>query len=224
MTKAFLAVEGGSAAASTRIHQTVEELTEQVVSALTRRMPGGGTVHIEDIQDQVELALMRSGEHKIARAYVLYRAQQAQRRAEEQAKSPKEEHLVKVTLEDGSYHEVDSSELAFSIAGSMAFKEATKRAGLMLLEPVMDVEVVTPEEYTGDIVGDLSSRRGKISGMEPRAGTQTIKSQVPLEEMFGYATEIRSMTQGRATYTMQFSHYDAVPESVANDIIEKMKG
>ncbi len=130
---------------------------------------------------------------------------------------------VKVTLEDGSYHEVDSSELAFKIAGSMAFKEATKRAGPMLLEPVMDVEVVTPEEFTGDIVGDLSSRRGKISGMEPRAGTQTIKSQVPLEEMFGYATEIRSMTQGRATYTMQFSHYKEVPQHISEEIVAGAK-
>jgi elongation factor G len=130
---------------------------------------------------------------------------------------------VKVTLEDGSFHEVDSSELAFNIAGSMAFKEATKRAEPMLLEPIMDVEVVTPEEFTGDIVGDLSSRRGKISGMEPRAGTQTIKSQVPLEEMFGYATEIRSMTQGRATYTMQFSHYKEVPEHISEEIVAGAK-
>ncbi|MBN1571631.1 MAG: elongation factor G [Deltaproteobacteria bacterium] len=126
---------------------------------------------------------------------------------------------VKVTLNDGSYHEVDSSELAFNIAASMAFKDAMKRATPILLEPIMSVEVVTPEGYTGDVVGDLSSRRGKVLGMEPRRGTQTIRAEVPLDEMFGYATDIRSMTQGRATYTMQFDHYQKVPERKHEEIV-----
>jgi len=130
---------------------------------------------------------------------------------------------VKVTLNDGSYHEVDSSELAFSIAASMAFKDAMKRAAPMLMEPIMDVEVVTPDEYTGDAVGDLNSRRGKILGMEPRRGIQTIKAEVPLDEMFGYATDIRSMTQGRATYTMQFDHYREVPVQKSEEIVAGVK-
>ncbi len=131
---------------------------------------------------------------------------------------------VKVTLFDGSYHEVDSSEMAFKIAGSMAFKEGAKKASLVLLEPVMDVEVVTPEEYMGDVIGDLNSRRGKIQSMEKRGNSQVIKATVPLAEMFGYATDLRSKTQGRATYTMQFSHYEEVPKTITESIVAKVKG
>jgi elongation factor G len=131
---------------------------------------------------------------------------------------------VKVELIDGSYHEVDSSEVAFKIAGSMAFKAAAERAGPMLLEPIMDVEVVTPAEYMGDVMGDLSSRRGKIGGMVQRANAHVIAASVPLAEMFGYSTTLRSMSQGRAVYTMQFSHYEEVPKSKADDIISKVKG
>jgi len=131
---------------------------------------------------------------------------------------------VKVELIDGSYHEVDSSEVAFKIAGSMAFKAAAERAGPMLLEPIMDVEVVTPAEYMGDVMGDLSSRRGKIGGMVQRANAHVIAASVPLVEMFGYATALRSMSQGRAVYTMQFSRYEEVPKSKADDIISKVKG
>jgi elongation factor G len=131
---------------------------------------------------------------------------------------------VKATLYDGSYHEVDSSEMAFKIAGSMAFKEAAKKAKPVLLEPIMNVEVVTPEEYMGDVIGDLNSRRGKIQSMEKRGKAQVIKAQVPLSEMFGYATDLRSRTQGRATYTMQFANYDEVPKSISEAIIAKVKG
>ena len=131
---------------------------------------------------------------------------------------------VKITLYDGSYHEVDSSELAFKIAGSMAFKDACKKASPALLEPVMKVEVVLPEEYMGDVIGDLNSRRGRIEGMEARPGTQIIKSFVPLSTMFGYATDLRSRTQGRATYTMHFSHYEEVPKQIADEIIAKARG
>jgi elongation factor G len=127
---------------------------------------------------------------------------------------------VKITLFDGSYHEVDSSEMAFKIAGSMAFKDASPA----LLEPVMKVEVVLPEEYMGDVIGDLNSRRGRIEGMEARPGTQIIKSFVPLAMMFGYATDLRSRTQGRATYTMHFSHYEEVPKQIADEIIAKARG
>ncbi len=126
---------------------------------------------------------------------------------------------VKVTLDDGSYHDVDSSEFAFSVAGSIGFKEAVRKGAPILLEPIMDVEVVTPEEFTGEVVGDLSSRRGKIAGIEARSGTQAIKARVPLEEMFGYATDIRSKTQGRATYTMQFAHYEEVPHQKSTEIM-----
>jgi len=126
---------------------------------------------------------------------------------------------VKVSLNDGSYHEVDSSEMAFKIAGSIGFKEAARRANPILLEPIMRVEVVVPEEYMGDVIGDLNGRRGKILGMEQRASAQVIKAYVPLAEMFGYATDLRSKTQGRATYTMQFSHYETVPQGIARDII-----
>lgn len=131
---------------------------------------------------------------------------------------------VKVTLFDGSYHEVDSSELAFKIAASMAFKDACKKAELVLLEPIMDVEVVVPEEYMGEVIGDLNSRRGKIQSMEKRGKAQVIRAMVPLSEMFGYATDLRSKTQGRGTYTMQFSHYDEVPKNLTEQIIAKIKG
>jgi elongation factor G len=131
---------------------------------------------------------------------------------------------IKVRLTDGSYHEVDSSEMAFKIAGSMAVKEACRRAKSVLLEPVMDVEVVTPEEYMGAIVGDLNSRRGRIVSMEARGSSQVIRASVPLGQMFGYATEMRSMTQGRATYTMQFSRYEEVPTAIADEIMAKVAG
>ncbi|MCS7228856.1 MAG: elongation factor G [Candidatus Kryptonium sp.] len=131
---------------------------------------------------------------------------------------------VKVTLFDGSYHEVDSSDLAFKIAASIAFKEATKQADPVLLEPIMEVEVVTPEEYLGDVIGDLNSRRGRIEGINMRKDGQVIKALVPLAEMFGYATRLRSITQGRAIYTMQFHHYEEVPQQIADMIIEKVRG
>ncbi|MGD0992398.1 MAG: elongation factor G [Gemmatimonadales bacterium] len=131
---------------------------------------------------------------------------------------------VKVELVDGSYHEVDSSEIAFKIAGSMAFKEAARAAKPVLLEPIMDVEVVVPADYLGDVMGDLSSRRGKIGGMTQRGGAHVIGASVPLAEMFGYSTTLRSMSQGRAVYSMQFSHYEEVPKSKAEEIITKMKG
>ncbi|HEV2092901.1 MAG TPA: elongation factor G [Rubrobacter sp.] len=128
---------------------------------------------------------------------------------------------IKVELVDGSYHDVDSSEMAFQIAGSMAAQEALKRANPVLLEPIMDVEVVMPEEFMGDVMGDLSSRRGQIQGMDSRGGGQVIRAMVPLSEMFGYATTVRSKTQGRATFTMQFDHYDEVPKSIAQEIAER---
>ncbi|MBS1115159.1 MAG: fusA2 [Nitrospirae bacterium] len=131
---------------------------------------------------------------------------------------------IKAILYDGSYHEVDSSEMAFKIAGSMGFKEAAKKAKPIILEPIMNVEVVTPEEYMGDVIGDLNSRRGKIQTMDKRGKAQVIKAQVPLSEMFGYATDLRSKTQGRATYTMQFAHYDEVPRGISETIIAKVKG
>ncbi len=131
---------------------------------------------------------------------------------------------VKVTLIDGSYHEVDSSEMAFKIAGSMAFKAACSNAVPVLLEPIMAVEVVTPEEFMGDVIGDLSSRRGRIQKIEARGNTQVIASHVPLALMFGYATDLRSKTQGRATYTMQFDHYEPAPLSVSEEVVAKVKG
>ena len=131
---------------------------------------------------------------------------------------------VTVSLIEGSYHEVDSSEMAFKIAGSMAFKAACKGAGPILLEPVMGVEVVCPEDFTGDVIGDLSSRRGRIQGIEARGNTQVIGAHVPLAQMFGYATDLRSKTQGRATYTMQFDHYEPAPQSVSEEVIAKVKG
>jgi len=129
-----------------------------------------------------------------------------------------------VTLFDGSFHEVDSSEIAFKVAGSMAFQDAANKARPALLEPVMEVEAVTPEDYTGEVIGDLNRRRGKIIGMEPRAGFQVVTVHVPLSEMFGYATDLRSATQGRATYTMQFDHYDEVPQPKAEAIIARARG
>jgi elongation factor G len=131
---------------------------------------------------------------------------------------------VRVTLTYGSYHEVDSSEMAFKIAGSMAVKEAARRASPVLLEPVMAVEVVTPEENMGDVIGDLSSRRGKVEGMEQRGTSQVVRALVPLADMFGYATDLRSRTQGRATYTMQFSAYYEVPDSIAREIVARARG
>jgi len=131
---------------------------------------------------------------------------------------------LKVSLIDGSYHDVDSSEMAFKIAGSMGFKDGCSKAAPVLLEPIMSVEVVVPEEHMGDVIGDLNSRRGRILGMESRAGAQVISSMVPLATMFGYATDLRSATQGRATYTMTFDHYEQVPKSVAEEIVAKVKG
>ncbi|HEX9259747.1 MAG TPA: elongation factor G [Acidimicrobiales bacterium] len=131
---------------------------------------------------------------------------------------------VRATLVDGQYHDVDSSEMAFKIAGSMVFKEAARRAKPVLLEPIMQVEVVTPDDYMGDVMGDLSSRRGRIEGMEGRGNSQIIKAQVPLSEMFGYSTDLRSRTQGRATYTMQFHSYQQVPQNIADDIVKRVRG
>jgi elongation factor G len=121
---------------------------------------------------------------------------------------------VKATVIYGSYHEVDSSEIAFKIAGSMAFKEAMAKANPVILEPIMSLEVVTPEDFMGDVISDINRRRGRIVGQEPRGGTQVISALVPLAEMFGYATDLRSRTQGRATFTMQFAHYEPVPKGV----------
>ena len=127
---------------------------------------------------------------------------------------------IRIELIDGSYHDVDSSEIAFKVAGSMAFKEAMKRAKPVLLEPMMAVEVVTPEEYLGDVMGNLNSRRGRVEHLEPVGNAQQIKAMVPLAEMFGYATDVRSMTQGRATFTMQFDHYEEVPQSIATELVD----
>lgn len=129
---------------------------------------------------------------------------------------------VKVSLLDGSYHEVDSSEMAFKIAGSMAFKSAAQKAGPVLMEPIMDVEVVVPEEYLGEVLGDLNSRRGKIKGIFPRKDAQVLSASAPLSEMFGYATSLRSLTQGRAIFTMQFSQYEIAPKSISEKIMEKV--
>jgi elongation factor G len=131
---------------------------------------------------------------------------------------------VRVTLTDGSYHEVDSSEMAFKVAGSMALREAARRAKPVLLEPIMSVEVVTPEEFMGDVIGDLNRRRGRIEGMEPRGNAQVVRAHVPLAEMFGYATDLRSQTQGRATYTMQFDSYNEVPSALSEEITEHRGG
>jgi elongation factor G len=131
---------------------------------------------------------------------------------------------IRVELIDGSYHDVDSSEMAFKIAGSMAFKEGASRANPALLEPQMKVEVVCPEQYMGDVLGDLAARRGKIGGMMQRGEAQVIASTVPLAEMFGYSTRLRSMSQGRAVYSMEFSHYEEVPKAKAEEIVAKVKG
>jgi elongation factor G len=131
---------------------------------------------------------------------------------------------LRVTLQDGSFHEVDSSEMAFKIAGSMAFKEAARKASPILLEPIMFVEVVTPEDYMGDVIGDLNSRRGQVQGMEQRGNAQAIRAHVPLSEMFGYVNDLRSRTQGRATYTMQFDSYQATPASVQDEIVKRVRG
>jgi elongation factor G len=131
---------------------------------------------------------------------------------------------IKVTLQDGAYHDVDSSELAFKIAGSMAFKEGARKAGPVLLEPLMSVEVVTPEDFMGDVIGDLNSRRGQIQAMDDRSGAKVVRALVPLSEMFGYVGDLRSRTQGRASYTMEFDSYAQVPEHVAKEIIAKVKG
>jgi len=131
---------------------------------------------------------------------------------------------VKVSLTDGSYHEVDSSEMAFKIAGSMALKEAAKRAKPVLLEPMMKVEVVVPEEFMGAVTGDLHARRGRVESTESRLSSTIIQCQVPLSEMFGYSTDLRSMTQGRATYSMHFSHYDEAPKTVSDEVIAKVRG
>jgi elongation factor G len=126
---------------------------------------------------------------------------------------------IRVELVDGSYHDVDSSEMAFKVAGSMAFKEAMKRAKPKLLEPVMAVEVITPEDYLGDVMGNLNSRRGRVEHLEPVGNAQVIKAVVPLAEMFGYATDLRSMTQGRAEFTMQFDRYEDVPQGIASELV-----
>ncbi len=131
---------------------------------------------------------------------------------------------IRATLEDGSAHEVDSSEMAFKIAGSMAFQQAAENAGPVLLEPTMAIEVVTPEDHMGDVIGDINARRGKITGIEPRSGVQVVSGLVPLASMFGYATDLRSRTQGRATYTMQFSHYEEVPSGIRDGVVAKAKG
>jgi len=131
---------------------------------------------------------------------------------------------IKVTLVDGSYHDVDSSEMAFKIAGSMALKDGARRASPILLEPLMSIEIITPEEFMGQVISDLSSRRGKTTRVEDRKGTSVIVGEVPLATMFGYATDLRSLTQGRATFTLQFSRYSPVPSSVSEEVLSELKG
>jgi elongation factor G len=131
---------------------------------------------------------------------------------------------VKVTLYDGSYHDVDSSEIAFKLAASMGFKEGARKAGACLLEPMMKVEVETPEDYMGDVMGDLNRRRGNLQGIDDAFGSKLIRAEVPLSEMFGYATQLRSMSQGRATYSMEFAKYQEAPAHVADEIIKKNAG
>jgi elongation factor G len=131
---------------------------------------------------------------------------------------------VRVTLTDGKYHDTDSSEIAFKIAGSLALQEAARRAKPVLLEPVFSVEVITPEEQMGDVIGDLNRRRGRVEGMEPRGNAQVVRATVPLSEMFGYVGDLRSMTQGRATYTMQFDRYEEVPPNIAEKVVEGRTG
>jgi elongation factor G len=130
---------------------------------------------------------------------------------------------LKVTLIDGSYHEVDSSEMAFKIAGSMGFKEGARRANPILLEPLMSIEIITPEEFMGQVVSDLNSRRGKTTQVEYRGGSNVISGEAPLANMFGYATDLRSLTQGRATFTLKFSHYSPVPATVREEILSQLK-
>ncbi|MDY0265000.1 MAG: elongation factor G, partial [Sulfurospirillum cavolei] len=131
---------------------------------------------------------------------------------------------VKVTLYDGSYHEVDSSEMAFKLAASMGFKEGARKAKPVILEPIMKVEVETPEDFMGDVIGDLNRRRGQINSMDDRSGNKIVNAFCPLAEMFGYSTDLRSQTQGRASYSMEFDHYDEVPRNVADEIIKKRNG
>jgi elongation factor G len=131
---------------------------------------------------------------------------------------------MKVTLFDGSFHEVDSSEMAFKIAGSLGFKDGVLRANPILLEPLMSIEIITPEEFTGQVLNDLNARRGKTTRVEYREGTNVIVGEAPLADMFGYATDLRSLTQGRATFTLQFSHYSPVPHSVSEGILSELKG
>jgi elongation factor G len=131
---------------------------------------------------------------------------------------------IKVTIYDGSYHDVDSNEMAFKIAGSMGFKAGCEKASPVILEPIMAVEVVMPEDYMGDVIGNLNSRRGRIENMEDRAGVKVVTAKVPLAEMFAYSTTLRGMTQGRGNYTMQFSHYEEAPRNVAEEIVAKIKG
>jgi elongation factor G len=131
---------------------------------------------------------------------------------------------IKAVLFDGSYHDVDSNEMAFKIAGSMALKAAKEKCNPCLLEPIFKVEVNVPEDYMGDVIGDLSSRRGRIEGMDERSGTRIVRAKVPLAEMFGYSTTLRSRTQGRGTFSMELSHYEEVPKNVAEEIIAKHKG
>jgi len=128
---------------------------------------------------------------------------------------------ITVSLYDGSYHDVDSSEMAFKIAGSMALKEAVRKAAPVVLEPIMKVEVTTPDNFMGDVIGDISSRRGQLEGMTERSGAQVINAYVPLANMFGYATDLRSMTQGRASYSMEFDHYEPLPPSLAEELVQK---
>ena len=130
---------------------------------------------------------------------------------------------MKAVLVDGSYHDVDSKEVAYKIAGSLALKEAVRRGKPAILEPIMKVEVTTPEEFMGDVIGDLNSRRGQVQGMEMRAGAQVIRAHVPLASMFGYATDLRSATQGRAVYSMEFDHYAPVPGNIAEEMIAKAR-
>jgi elongation factor G len=130
---------------------------------------------------------------------------------------------VRATVRDGSYHEVDSSEMAFKIAASMAVKDAIEKAAPVVLEPMMRVEVTMPEDFMGDVIGDLNSRRGQVEGMDSRGTTQVVRAFVPLAEMFGYATDLRSMTQGRASYSMELSHYAEVPAAVAAELVAKSK-
>ena len=131
---------------------------------------------------------------------------------------------VQVTLVDGSYHEVDSSEMAFKVAGSMAFKEGARKAKPFLMEPVMDLEVVVPEQYLGDVIGDLNSHRGDVQGINPRSDAQVIEAVIPLSETFGYATRLRSLTQGRAVFTMQFSRFRQVPKQLTEEIVDRIRG